>query len=54
MYESLYPATPAVLTSSLVRYEQAPLCPRKFDLYRLADFDDLRLQSGIIFRFGGK
>jgi len=39
-FANLYPSTPMIATSRVVGYEQAPLDPRKFDSYRLADFDD--------------
>ena len=37
---NLYPSTPVIVTSRVVGYEQAPLDPRKFEPFRLADFDD--------------
>jgi hypothetical protein len=42
---NMYPSTPVIVTSRVVGYEQAPLDPRKFEPYRLADFDDSQVQE---------
>ncbi|HEX8199649.1 MAG TPA: NACHT domain-containing protein, partial [Isosphaeraceae bacterium] len=40
-----YPAVPVLVTSREVGYDQAPLSREKFDHYRLAPFDDERVQE---------
>jgi NACHT domain-containing protein len=39
-FSNLYPSTPVIVTSRVVGYEQAPLDPKKFESYRLTDFDE--------------
>jgi hypothetical protein len=42
---SLYPNVPVLVTSREVGYEQAPLDEAKFDIFRLAPFDDKQVQE---------
>jgi NACHT domain len=42
---NLYPSTPVIVTSRVVGYEQAPLDPRKFEPFRLADFDEEQVRE---------
>jgi hypothetical protein len=41
----LYPSVPVLVTSREVGYEQAPLDEKKFDLFRLAPFDDEQVEE---------
>jgi hypothetical protein len=40
-----YPSVPVIVTSREVGYDQAPLDTRKFDLFRLAPFDDDQMKT---------
>jgi len=42
---NLYPAVPALVTSRVVGYEQAPLDEKKFEIFRLAPFDEHQVQE---------
>jgi hypothetical protein len=42
---NLYPATPVIVTSRAVGYEQAPLARKRFTAYRLADFTDVQVEE---------
>lgn len=44
-FSNLYPSTPVLVTSRVVGYEQAPLDPRKFESYRLADFVEQQVKE---------
>jgi hypothetical protein len=40
LFCNLYPSIPVLVTSRVVGYESAPLDPRVFEMYRLADFEE--------------
>lgn len=42
---NLYPSVPVLVTSREVGYEQAPLDPEKFEIFRLAPFDENQVQE---------
>jgi hypothetical protein len=42
---TLFPSIPVLVTSRDVGYEQAPLDKRRFDAFRLTDFDDEQVQE---------
>jgi predicted NACHT family NTPase len=42
---SLYPSVPVLVTSREVGYEQAPLDERRFELFRLAEFDEEQVRK---------
>ncbi|MBD0362528.1 MAG: NACHT domain-containing protein [Coleofasciculus sp. C3-bin4] len=42
---NLYPSVPVLVTSREVGYEQAPLDPDKFEIFRLAPFDEGQVQE---------
>ena len=42
---NLYPAVPVLVTSRVVGYEQAPLDEKKFEIFRLAPFDEDQVQE---------
>ena len=39
-FSNLYPSAPVIVTSRVVGYEQAPLDRKRFEAYRLTDFDE--------------
>jgi hypothetical protein len=42
---NLYPALPVLITSREIGYEQAPLNEKKFETYRLSDFNEEQVKS---------
>lgn len=42
---TLYPSVPVLVTSRVVGYEQAPLDGRKFETFRLSDFDEEQVRE---------
>jgi hypothetical protein len=42
---NLYPAVPVLVTSRVVGYEQAPLDEKRFEIFRLAPFDEDQVQE---------
>ncbi|MEQ8537155.1 MAG: NACHT domain-containing protein [Coleofasciculus sp. D1-CHI-01] len=45
LFCNLYPSVPVLVTSREVGYEQAPLDPEKFEVFRLAPFDDNQVKE---------
>ncbi|MBI2266487.1 MAG: NACHT domain-containing protein [Armatimonadetes bacterium] len=45
---NLYPSTPVLVTSRKIGYGQTPLDQERFELYRLAPFDEMRIGQYVV------